>query len=300
MSREKPRILISGVGRIGGALAKIIAPTQHAEIAVWDVDTKKISHSFTPTQLAAQADFVLLCLPSSAVREFVSGIASVLAPDAVVVSLVKGLDEQHGATMAELLTELLPPGVHPVILGGPMLSGELEQGKFAYGAAGCDPATFARLTQLFAPTILRVEQCADMQGVSVVGVLKNVYALGLGVAAALDVGDNVRGWLVTQALAEMHVLLPHLGGQADTVFTLAGVGDFVATAYSQHSRNRTVGHELVARGQVSIPSEGLITLPILRRRLGSTAQQFPFLQVISDVVLHGKNAQRTFGDFIAQ
>src|SRR3989344_3248797 len=102
---EKPRILICGVGRIGEALAGVIAPTREAEIALWDTDTQKISHSFTPQQLARGANYILLCIPSPAVREFMTNIATDIQPGTIVVSLVKGLDETTGKTMHEVLQE---------------------------------------------------------------------------------------------------------------------------------------------------------------------------------------------------
>ncbi len=296
---EKPRILICGVGRIGEALASIIAPTREAEIALWDIDTQKISHSFTPQHLARGANYILLCLPSSTVREFITSIAADIQPGTMVVSLVKGLDKTTGKTMHEVLQELLSASVSVAILGGPMLSGELLQGRFAYGVAACDTAVFSQLKELFAPTRLKIEYSSDMPGVAAVGVLKNIYALGLGIAAALEVGDNARGWLVTQALHEMRVLVPALGGTPETVFTLAGLGDFVATAYSQHSRNRTVGEELVTHKKVTIASEGLLTLPILLKRVADISS-YPFLQVIRNVVLEGKDARREFQRFITR
>ncbi|MEX1997758.1 MAG: NAD(P)H-dependent glycerol-3-phosphate dehydrogenase [Candidatus Andersenbacteria bacterium] len=299
MNLSRPRILIIGVGRIGEALAKIIAPTQQAEIALFDTDASKISHGISLPQLTLAADFIFLCIPSTAVRPTLQMCSSHLKPGAIVVCLVKGLDGESGATMYELLQQMLPKQVDLVILGGPMLSGELLQGKVAYGVAGTTPVIFSKLEELFRPTILRVAYCADAQGVSVVGVLKNVYALGLGIAQALAVGDNARGWLGTHALQEMSTLITRLGGQPATTYSIAGLGDLLATGYSQHSRNRTAGEELVRTGHVSVPSEGLLTLPILIKRLGSYST-FPFLETIVRVVIDHDDARQAFDIFLQQ
>lgn len=288
------RILISGAGRIGAALAKIIAPQIHREIALWDTDSSKINHSFSAAELAITADIIFLCMPSSAVRTFIQSIKAEIAREVIIVSLVKGLDPKDGATMAELLTEILPPPPSLVALGGPMLSGELLQGHAAYGVAGCTAATFPRIQQLFADTMLRVSHSEDIQGVCVVGVLKNVYALGLGIAAALAVGDNTLGKLTVQAIEEMQKLTVILGGRAETVSGLAGVGDLIATGFSKHSRNRTVGQELVLTQKTAIASEGILSLPLLLRRLDPDISAWPFLSAIKAVVQENVPAQTAF------
>ncbi len=276
-------ILISGVGRIGEALTKIIAPTRQREIALWDTDSNKINHSFSVTQLAASADVIFLCMPASAVREFITSITPQLKPTAQVVSLIKGLDPASGATMAELLQDILPPAVKPVMLGGPILSGELLAGRAAYGLAGCQPQVFPAIAELFAPTLLRVSHSDDILGVSAAGVLKNIYALGLGIASALNVGDNALGKLTVQAIQEMQALVTQLGGKVETVSSLAGLGDLVATGFSPHSRNRSVGQALVHGTAISTPSEGMLALPLLFKRLGNISSH-PFFSAVALVV----------------
>lgn len=276
-------ILISGVGRIGKALAKIIAPAHQREIALWDTDSSKIDHSFSATQLAASADVIFLCMPASAVREYIASIKTQLKPTALVVSLIKGLDPTTGATMAELLQEILPPTIKPIQLGGPILSGELLAGRAAYGLAGCQPQVFPAIAELFAPTLLRVSHSDDVLGVSAAGVLKNIYALGLGIASALNVGDNALGKLTVQAIQEMQPLVTQLGGKAETVSSLAGLGDLVATGFSPHSRNRSVGVALVHGTPVTTPSEGMLALPLLIKRLGDISP-YDFLAAVAAVV----------------
>lgn len=291
---NRSRILISGVGRIGDALARLIAPQEHIEIALWDVDSRKISHSFSAAQLAKDADVIFLCMPASAVREFIEGIKDVINRDVIMISLIKGLDPTTGQTMYELLGDILPVSGRPVFLGGPMLSGELLAGNTAYSVAGMAADAFDDVAHLFNGTRLSVSPSDDPAGVSVVGVLKNVYALGLGIAAALKVGDNALGTLTVRALAEMTPLVEKFGGQPATVLGLAGLGDLVATGFSKHSRNRTVGQDLVTTGHTPVPSEGLVSLPLLLKRLPEDLTPYPFLGAIKDVVIDHQPPREAF------
>ncbi|MEX2055105.1 MAG: NAD(P)H-dependent glycerol-3-phosphate dehydrogenase [Candidatus Andersenbacteria bacterium] len=292
----KPRLLIIGVGRMGDALIRVIAPTQQAEIAIFDNDTTKYTAAFPLTELAANADFIFLCIPASAVRAVITEIKNHLSPEAVVVSLVKGLDES-GKSMNEILVELLPRSEQSAILAGPMLSGELLQGQTAYGLVATAPTTYEKLQALFKPTLVHVEYSADRQGTSIAGVLKNVYAIGLGIASALNLGANTQGKLVTQAIKEMTALIPQLGGEAATVLSLAGLGDLVATGSSSHSRNRTVGEELIQNGHATTQSEGLVSLPLLTKRV-SDLTPYPLLKTINEVVTSGADARRTFANVL--
>lgn len=286
--------MIVGVGRMGEALANIIAPTRHREIALWDTDTTKVAPTTSPQALASTADTIFLCLPATAVRSFITSVRASLRPGVIVVSLVKGLDPTTGHTMHELLRDLLPARTRLVLLGGPMLSGELMQGKRAFGLAACDTATYQKLAELFAPTLLTVYPTRDARGVSAVGVLKNVYALGLGIAQALQLGDNAHGWLTAQAMREMTGLLKKLGGKPATVFSLAGLGDFAATGMSKHSRNYTVGVELVVRGKATVPSEGLLSLAPLVTRIAPARGHFPLLDAIVAVAVKHRPARQEF------
>lgn len=295
---NRSRILISGVGRIGEALARLIAPQEHIEIALWDIDSRKISHSFSAVQLATGADVIFLCMPAAAVRDFMMSIAATINREVIVVSLIKGLEPSTGATMYELLTQIVPPAAQTVFLGGPMLSGELLAGNAAYGVAGMLADNFDNVAQLFNGTRLRVSLSEDPAGVAAVGVLKNVYALGLGIAAAIKVGDNALGKLTVQALAEMAVLIEKFGGRTTTVFGLAGVGDLVATGFSKHSRNRAVGQDLVTMGQTQVPSEGLVSLPLLLARLPQNLTPYPFLIAVKNVVIDHQPPREAFQEIL--
>ncbi len=124
------------------------------------------------------------------------------------------------------------------------------------------------------------------------GVLKNVYAVGLGIASGLKLGSNFNGWLIAQAVHEMELVLPHLGGHSETGQSLAGLGDLIATGFSTYSTNRTCGIQLVDTGVCNMDSEGMISIPFLLNRLEGEELP-PFLATMKKILVdkvHVKDA----------
>src|SRR3989338_844635 len=112
---------------------------------------------------------------------------------------------------------------------------------------------------------------SDVRGVAVAGVLKNIYALGLGIAHALGWGENQKGWFVSRALREMARAAELLGGTRETMLGIAGLGDLVATGFSPHSHNRTTGALFVTDPGRFPKAESINALPIIIKKLGAHA-----------------------------
>jgi len=135
-------------------------------------------------------------------------------------------------------------------------------------------------------------------------VLKNVYALAFGMADELGFGDNVRGWLAVMALREMDVLVQRLGGVAGTVGGLAGLGDLITTATSEHSHHRGLGRRL-ARGNVAGPAGGLTgeaihTLAVIDRHRLLDAGGLPLFRLILCVVRDRADARSSLEELLNQ
>lgn len=198
--------------------------------------------------------------------------------------------------MDRLYDELLPRGQAYALLYGPMLADEIEQGLMSAAVAATKRrATYNAIHKLFAKSNLRLDYSNDVPGVALSGVLKNVYAIGLGIVSALELGGNAKGWFVQNIIFEMQGVLKRLNhGRTDAALGLAGLGDLVCTGFSAYSTNHRVGQELVAGRGLTRMSEGLVSLPSLLYRLGPSAKRFPLLQAVKQVVINKKNAKRTF------
>ena len=295
MENDSANVAVIGAGNLGNAVGKLLAANGIAA-TLWDVNPAKVPGTKRGLdEIIPVATHVFLCVPSSAIQGALQAIVPFLPPDAVIVACPKGMDAGSAKTMGELMPELLPQGQPFAVVGGPMLAEEISAGKNAACViASSDEQVLSTLKALLASPNLRMETTHDVVGVSLAGILKNIYAVAIGAADELALGDNEKGWLVAQALAEMTSVAQALGADARTIQGTAGLADLVATAYSPFSQNRTAGALLAKNTVPTLRGEGLVSLPFLVRRLGAGTQQYPLLNTVKEIGLDGEPAAPAF------
>lgn len=285
------RVAIIGAGSFGQALGFVLQRRPRVTVEFWDKDPQKVSGQRELAGVVGTAQTVLVCVPSWALRNVLESIRNHVVPDTVVVASVKGLDGGR-LTADQLLEVVLLMGQPWALLSGPMLANEIMAGQLSFAVvAAPDRGIFRNVQGLFSGTTVRLEYSSDTRGVALAGVLKNVYAIALGMAQALGLGHNVRGSLTMQACREMARLLPQLGGRAETAVNLAGLADLVATGFSESSRNCRAGKELVETGTCQTVSEGVASLPGLFQLLGGKLESYPVLAATHAVVEKGMPAR---------
>ena len=177
------------------------------------------------------AGVVVVAVPAQHVRETLRTLREDLAPDAVVVSLVKGLERGTDARMSQVCTEEL--GLTPdrfAVVSGPNLALEIARGEpTATVVASGSSATAERIAALTAGPTFRPYTNTDVVGVEIGGVVKNVIALAVGICDGQGLGDNSKASVITRGLAETTRLAIAVGGRPETMAGLAGLGDLVAT-----------------------------------------------------------------------
>lgn len=284
------RVVIIGAGRIGQAF-KFLCEKKAQSISLFDADTTKIPDQRPLSETIPDADVIFLCIQSFAIREVLQEISPYLKKDALVVSLAKGIERTTHLTLGEVIPECLPAHQPWGLIIGPMLSEEIIQGQGSAGVfAGNSAQHLKKLTELIDKENLSLEFSSDIRGVALSGVLKNIYALALGIADGIGWGANRKGWLITHAIKEMHGIIRILGGTAASVDGPAGLGDLIATGSSPHSRNRATGEQIVATGTMNPLSEGYISLASLKSMLGDRHSEFKLLTALIDIIEHKKNA----------
>jgi glycerol-3-phosphate dehydrogenase (NAD(P)+) len=238
------RITVIGAGAWGATLAAIAAENGH-EITVW---SRRLG---TPLAAAiAPADVILSAISMQGVREVAAQIP-VLRPEVIIVSATKGLDSATAGLprLPSQLWQAAFPTQPIVVLSGPNLATEIQQGLPAATVAASDDARAATTIQtVFSSPRFRVYTNPDRLGVELCGALKNVMAIAVGTCDGLHLGTNAKSALITRGLAEMIRLGEHWGIAAETFYGLAGMGDLLATCSSNLSRNYQVGYAL-AQGQ---------------------------------------------------
>ena len=194
----------------------------------------------------SRAGVVVMAVPSHTFRENFRAVLEVLPPEAPVVSLVKGIEQDTRKRMSEVMrdeADLSPSRV--AVVSGPNLAKEIARRQPAASVVACtDEDAARRLQDLFMAPYFRVYTNPDLVGVEMGGCTKNVIAIAAGIADGLGFGDNAKASLLTRGLAELARLGVAMGGNALTFAGLAGMGDLIATCMSPLSRNRHVGEEL--------------------------------------------------------
>ncbi|MBI5658349.1 MAG: NAD(P)-dependent glycerol-3-phosphate dehydrogenase [Nitrosomonadales bacterium] len=210
----------------------------------------------------ADSDLALIAVPASALRAVLRRVAQRPAPVPVIWAC-KGFEADTALLPHQVAAETLPQTFPCGVLSGPSFAQEVARGLPTALTLASGNGEFARqMAQSLHHARLRIYSSTDMAGVEVGGAVKNVLAIAAGIADGLGFGHNARAALITRGLAEMMRLGLKLGGSAETLGGLSGVGDLVLTCTGDLSRNRQVGMLLAQRQ----------SLPDILHRLGHVAE----------------------------
>jgi glycerol-3-phosphate dehydrogenase (NAD(P)+) len=202
-----------------------------------------------PAEALSGADLVAFAVPAQSLRANLTGWAPLLPPEALLVSLMKGIELGTCLRMSEVIAEVTGASAARIgVVAGPNLAGELVRRQFTAAVVACSAADGALVLQGACHTpYFRPYTNTDVTGCELGGAVKNVIAIAVGIAVAMGLGDNTKATLITRGLAEIARLGSALGADTQTFAGLAGMGDLVATCSSPLSRNRTFG-EYLGRG----------------------------------------------------
>lgn len=262
------RIGVIGAGSWGTTLANLLAK-KGLEVKLWVYEADlaqrlkehRVNDLYLPDyKLSEQLEFshdlmefvvdrqvLVLVPPSQVMRTVMDRIKNSLAPDCLLVSAAKGIENDSLLTMSEVLAEVFGESIvnRCAFLSGPSFAKEVAaELPTAVAVAAEDYALASKVQDLFSTDYFRVYTNSDVMGVELCGALKNVIALAAGVSDGLGFGYNTRAALITRGLVEMARLGRAKGASLETFSGLAGMGDLVLTCTGDLSRNRSVGMEL--------------------------------------------------------
>ncbi|HUY49090.1 MAG TPA: NAD(P)H-dependent glycerol-3-phosphate dehydrogenase [Streptosporangiaceae bacterium] len=249
-------------GRRPELVATINAQHENPDYLPGVVLPAELTASADPARVLADADIVVLAVPAQTLRRHLGAWLDLLSPDAALVSLMKGIELGTGDRMSQVIAEVTGAGPERIaVITGPNLAREIAERQHAATVVACADDTLAkRLQQECHTPYFRPYTNPDVIGCELGGAVKNVIALGVGIAVGMGFGDNTRATLITRGLAEITRLGAALGADQHTFAGLAGLGDLVATCSSPLSRNRTFG-EMVGRG-MSVADVSAITTQV--------------------------------------
>lgn len=276
---------IIGGGELGMALGEALTKAREQVLYYDVVPTRTTTSSIE--DLVRSCPVLLLCVPSWVTPQVLKQISKAVHPgqERVVISLSKGV-ERGFITMDALLRKELPNFVDVGVLYGPMIAEEIARGRHAAGILALSNAKWYQpLRQVFTDAGLSLESSGDMHAVAVCSVLKNMYAIGFGLIEGMHAGLNVKGKLAVMVLQEMKHILSDRQADPRVAEGLAGLGDLLATGFSEDSFNYRIGKSL-AEGiaDAHIKSEGLVSLDELGR--ASDLKKYPVLYTIGQTLFH--------------
>ena len=325
---EAGKIAVIGAGSWGTALAILLA-NKGLEVALWGRDAAAMNamqaarenvkylpgHHFPqnlaatadPARAAERADCALMVVPSHGYRAVFRGFLPHLPANIPVVSATKGIENESLHSMTQVMAEesaAVGKTVDLAVLSGPSFAEETAAGQPTAVTVACaDGERAAALQRLFSFERFRVYSSTDVTGLEISGAMKNVIAIGAGIAEGLGYGLNARAALITRGLAEITRLGLALGADARTFAGLSGLGDLVLTCTGALSRNRAVGLKLGAGkrlndilAEMRMVAEGVKTTRSCRQLANQHGVDMPILEQTHAVLYEGKGC----GDAVAE
>jgi len=261
------RIAIMGSGSFGTAMGMVTSDAG-GDVATWAREPE-VAESITrrhenpmyhpglelppsmwsstdPQEVLSGAKIVILAIPSQTLRENLSVWKDYFDEDAIIVTLMKGIEVGTTKRMSEVISDVADiPAERVAVISGPNLAREISQRQPAATTVACvSPENAQKVATAITTAYFRPYWTPDVVGTEIGGAVKNVIALANGMAYGMGFGENAQASLITRGLAEMSRLGEALGANPMTFLGLAGIGDLIATCTSSLSRNRTFGENL--------------------------------------------------------
>jgi len=319
--RKNGAVAVLGAGSYGTALAFCLA-RNNVPTYLWGrdpdhiqtlIDTRQntrylpgfdFPEALHPTKnlqdAIANASDVLVVVPSHAFTSLLENIKPLLTEHHSITWATKGLEPHTGRLLQDVAKSILGTSYPIAVLSGPTFAKEMAAGlPTAISLSSDNEKLVGRMAEkLHCKRTFRVYKNADIVGVQLGGAIKNVIAIGAGLADGLGFGANARTALITRGLAEMARLGTQLGAQPETFMGMAGLGDLVLTCTDNQSRNRRFGlalgagksieHAISEIGQVVEGYRNTEEVHVLAQKHGV---EMPICEQIYAVLYEGKSAK---------
>ena len=308
------RVAVLGAGSWGTTFAKILADGG-ADVMIWarrpelarEIQEAQRNSDYLPginlpvglratsrLDLAlAGATQVFVSVPSQSLRENLTAMAPHLHSDAVVVSLMKGVEKSTGLRMSEVIAEVLPIDESQIaVISGPNLALEIaKEQPTAAVVSSASLETAQAVASIARNRYFHSFVNTDVPGTEFGGVLKNLIAVAIGIVDGAGYGENTKASIITRGLVEMTDFAVAQGAERETLQGLAGLGDLIATCQSPLSRNNTAGR-LLGQGysfqdvvkQMDQTAEGLASVAPVLQLARASGVQMPIVEQVKMVL----------------
>ena len=312
------KIAVMGAGSWGTTFAKVLADNATNQVVLWarrqdvadEINTDNRNGDYLPgialpktltastdvASVLAGASQVYLSVPSQSLRSNLEEWGKYLPADAIIVSLMKGVEQETGLRMSEVIQQVA--GIDPVriaVVSGPNLSLEIAaEEPTASVASSVSDATRTAVAEAASNEYFTTFTNDDVIGTEFGGILKNLIAVAIGIVNGVGYGQNTKASIMTRGLAELTRFAVAYGAEEKTMVGLAGLGDLIATSESSLSRNHKAG-EMLGKGytlkevqkRMSQTAEGLASVAPILRLAKAKNVSMPIVEQVQ-LVLEGK------------
>lgn len=323
------KVAVMGAGSWGTTYAKVLADAGN-EVMLWarrsevaeEINNFHRNGDYLPgvnlpeTLVASHdahlvlenAEQVYLSVPSQSLRENLTEWGSSLPSDAILVSLMKGVEQGTGLRMSEVIEQVTGfARSQIVVVSGPNLSAEIAHEEPAASVAACSSKANASAVAVASTnSYFKVFTNQDVIGTEFGGILKNLIAVAIGIVNGVGYGQNTKASIITRGLAEISEFAVAYGAKPRTMVGLAGMGDLIATAESPLSRNHKAG-EMLGRGftkrevlkRMSQTAEGLVSIEPVLELARAKGVEMPIVEQVQ-MVLEGSMSPRDIGPHLTR
>ena len=298
--------VIIGAGTFGTAIANELLSNSGNEVVLYSNNIEKVHEinkfntnkkifpnkklhykikATTDVSVFDSADVIFIALPSSLIKKQIEKIKDSLRPKAIIVNLSKGIFD-NGVTIVDYLKKFLNTD-NVITLKGPSFASEVLEHSITLLTLGYKTNEQLQIiTNIFKKTCINLDVTKDIKGVEILSVLKNIYALLMGIIDAKYNSPNTRFLFLTKSFNEMRLLLLQLGGKEDTLLLGCGFGDLCLTSLNDLSRNRTLGL-FIGKGFFNIENdqhvvvlEGLNAIRMIKSLSINMQKELPLLTTL--------------------
>ena len=310
------KLAVIGAGSWGTTFAKVLADGG-ADVALWarrpelsdEINSSHRNGDYLPgvnlpTKVVASsriedvltgATQVYLSVPSQTLRANLAEWGSLIPSDALVVSLMKGVEKNSGLRMSQVIAE---SGIEPsriVVISGPNLALEIAgEEPAASVAASVSLASAKAVASAASNSYFTTFTNTDVIGTEFGGILKNLIAVAIGIVNGVGYGQNTKASIMTRGVSEISRFAVAYGAKPTTMVGLAGLGDLIATSESPLSRNHKAG-EMLGKGyskrevlaRLSQTAEGLASVSTVLELARAKGISMPIVEQV-EAVIEGK------------
>ncbi len=250
---------------------------------------------------------VMLVAPAQFLRPLCRDMADHWRPGTPALICAKGIEQQTGELMSEVVAAELPEA-QLAVLSGPTFAVEVARGQPAAVTLACrDDVLGSALIEALGSQHFRPYFSADLIGAQIGGAVKNVLAIACGIVSGRQLGDNARAALITRGLAEMIRLALAKGASRETLMGLSGLGDLVLTCSSEQSRNMSLGLELGRGGRLTdilaqrrSVAEGVASAPAVLALAGRLGVEMPIAAAVDAILHHGASVDEAIAGLLSR